>query len=41
LGLIPPAEAWLYENAEAMESVERGLKDATKGNTSILNLKDL
>jgi hypothetical protein len=39
LGLVPPAEAWLYENAEAMESIERGLQDATKGNTSILNLK--
>jgi hypothetical protein len=39
LGLIPPAEAWLYEDAEAMASVEKGLQDATKGNTSILNPK--
>ena len=41
LQLIPPSEAWLYENPEALESVEKGLKDAVRGKTSRLNLEDL
>lgn len=26
---IPPEEAWLYENKEALESVKRGLEDSS------------
>jgi hypothetical protein len=41
LQLIPPPEAWLYENPEALENVEKGLQDAAQGKVSKLNLKDL
>jgi hypothetical protein len=30
--VVPEGEAWLYENAEAMKRVRRGLKDAQNGN---------
>ncbi|HEY3278703.1 MAG TPA: hypothetical protein VGJ94_18970 [Syntrophorhabdaceae bacterium] len=39
--LIPSSEAWLYENSEALESVEKGLQGAALGKVSKLNLKDL
>lgn len=41
LQLIPPSEAWLYENPEALETVSKGLKDAAQGKVSKLDLKDL
>ncbi|MDD3014335.1 MAG: hypothetical protein PHC34_11590 [Candidatus Gastranaerophilales bacterium] len=31
---IPPEEAWLFENKEALESVKRGLDDAAAGRLS-------
>lgn len=41
LELIPVSEKWLYKNKEALESVRKGLRDATKGRISKLSLKDL
>lgn len=41
LKLIPSPEVWLYENREALASVEKGLQDAAQGKVSKLNLKDL
>ncbi len=38
---IPASEAWLFRNEEAMENVKAGLKDASEGKVSKLNLKDL
>jgi len=38
---IPASEAWLFENEEAFESVRKGIKDASEGKISKLNLKDL
>jgi hypothetical protein len=38
---IPASEAWLFQNKEAFESVKKGLKDASEGKISNLNLKDL
>ena len=38
---IPASEAWLFRNKEAFESVKKGLKDASEGKISKLNLKDL
>ena len=38
---IPASEAWLFQNQEALESVKKGLKDASEGKISKLNLKDL
>jgi len=38
---IPASEAWLFQNKEAFESVKKGLKDASKGKISKLNLRDL
>ncbi|MGA2467785.1 MAG: hypothetical protein ABSH06_25990 [Thermodesulfobacteriota bacterium] len=38
---IPASEAWLFKNKEAFESVKKGLKDASEGKISKLNLKDL
>jgi hypothetical protein len=37
---IPASEAWLFQNKEAFESVKKGLKDASEGKISKLNLKD-
>lgn len=39
--IIPSAEAWLYKNKEALESVSSGLKDAAKGRVSKLNIDEL
>jgi hypothetical protein len=41
LELIPPSEVWLYENKESLESVQIGLKDASEGRISKLDLGDL
>jgi hypothetical protein len=41
LKLIPAPETWLYMNPEALESVEKGLKDAAQGKTSRLDMKNL
>jgi hypothetical protein len=38
---IPASEVWLFKNKEAFESVKKGLKDASEGKISKLNLKDL
>ena len=38
---IPASEAWLFQNEEAFESVKKGLKDASEGKISKLNLEDL
>ena len=38
---IPASEAWLFRNDQAMENVKAGLKDASEGKISKLNLKDL
>ena len=38
---IPASEAWLFQNEEAFESVKKGIKDASEGKVSKLNLKDL
>jgi hypothetical protein len=41
LTLIPPSEAWLYENEDAIKSVQKGLRDAARGKVSKLDLADL
>lgn len=41
LELIPSSEKWLYKNKEALESVQKGLRDAAKGRISNLNLNEL
>jgi hypothetical protein len=41
LDLIPPSEAWLYKNKKALESVQRGLKQAAKEKIKKLNLTEL
>ena len=41
LKLIPSSEAWLYENENALESVQQGLQDAARGKISKLDLTDL
>ncbi len=33
---IPPDEAWLYRNPEALASVRRGLQEAAEGKTSYI-----
>lgn len=38
LDLIPPSEVWLYKNKKALESVQKGLKQAAKGKVRKLNL---
>jgi hypothetical protein len=38
---VPASEAWLFRNEEAVESVKKGLKDASEGKISKLNLEDL
>jgi hypothetical protein len=41
LNLIPPSEAWLYKNTKSLKSVQKGLKQAAKGNIRKLNLDEL
>jgi hypothetical protein len=41
LDLIPPAEALLYKNKKALESVQKGLKQAANGKIRKLNLAEL
>ncbi len=41
LETILPSESWLYKNKEALKSVRKGLKDASEGRISKLNLKEL
>jgi hypothetical protein len=41
LDIIPSSEAWLYRNKKALESVQRGLKQAAKGKLRKLNLDEL
>ena len=41
LDLIPSSEKWLYKNKKALESVQRGLKQAAKGKVKKLNLNEL
>jgi len=41
LNLIPRSKAWLYKNKKALESVQKGLKQAAKGNIRKLNLDEL
>ncbi len=38
---VPASEAWLFQNRQALESVQRGLKDASEGKISKLNLDEL
>ena len=38
---IPASELWLYKNKQASKAVQSGLKDATEGKISKLNLKSL
>lgn len=39
--LIPSSETWLYKNRKALDSVQKGLKQAAKGKVTKLNLDDL
>ena len=41
LDLIPSPEKWLYKNKKALESVQKGLKQAARGKVSRLDLKEL
>ena len=41
LNIIPPPEAWICKNKKALESVQRGLKEAAKGKLKKLNLDEL
>ena len=41
LDIIPSSETWLYRNKKALESVQRGLKQAAKGKVRKLNLDEL
>jgi len=38
---IPASELWLFRNKEALESVKKGLKDASEGKISKLNPDEL
>ena len=38
---VPASELWLYRNQEAFESVQRGLKEASEGKITKLNLDKL
>ena len=41
LDLIPSSETWLYKIKKALESVQKGLKQAAKGRVRKLNLDEL
>ena len=38
---IPDSEVWLFEDAEALEAIRTGLKEAAEGKVSKINLDDL
>jgi hypothetical protein len=38
---IPAAALWLYRNKEALQSVQRGLRDAAEGKITKPNLDEL
>ena len=38
---VPVSELWLFQNKEAVESVQKGLKDAAEGRISKLDLNKL
>jgi hypothetical protein len=38
---IPASEVWLYQNKEALQSVRKGLEDASEGRISKLNPDEL
>jgi len=38
---VPASELWLFQNREALESVQRGLKEASEGKITKLNLDEL
>jgi len=38
---IPASELWLFQNEEAIESVQRGLKDASDGKITKVDLDEL
>jgi hypothetical protein len=38
---IPASEAWLYQNTQAREAVAVGLKEASEGKVSKINLNNL
>jgi hypothetical protein len=38
---IPVSELWLYQNSDAMESVLKGIKDASEDKISRLDLGEL
>jgi len=41
LDLIPSSEEWLYKNKKALNSVQKGLRQAAKGKVTKLNLDKL
>jgi hypothetical protein len=41
LETIPPSERWVYKNKEALKGLHKGLKDASEGRISKLNLNEL
>ena len=38
---IPASELWLFQNKEALENVKNGLKDASEGKISKVDLDEL
>jgi hypothetical protein len=38
---VPASELWLFQNKDALESVQRGLKEASEGKITKLNLDEL
>jgi hypothetical protein len=38
---IPANEVWLFKNKEALESVQKGLKEASEGKISKINLDEI
>jgi hypothetical protein len=38
---IPASELWLYKNEEALEAVATGLKEASEGEISKIDLSEL
>ena len=38
---VPASELWLFQNKEALKSVQRGLKEASEGKITKLNLDEL